>query len=222
MTTVRQAVLAAARPGAARRARPATATCMRVPRGRASRARPTTGTYDPGTDRYFLIGAIEQHYPRDIGRYLDAGDNVLGLFDHYWFNTATSSSTTGSAPIPTGRVQRAVHGAKRRRRCSRSRRPTTRRRRTAAQGAAKQLGNVRLLTMAATATRPTDGSSACIDEAVVAHIETLALPAKGTVCTQACRSCSRRRRPRRARRTVPLAGTSRLVRKSILRLHAHR
>ena len=50
---------------------------------------------------------------------------------------------------------------------------------------ATQLGNVRFLTMVGDGhTAYQNGSPTCIDTAIVAYIETLALPAKGTVCTQ--------------------------------------
>ena len=98
------------------------------------------GTFDPGTDRYFTIGAIEQKYPTDIQTFLDAGDNSWGMFEHFWSGTpATSSSTTGS-----GRSTRRTRSAgrsrppSRRRRSSRSPRRTTRPRRTAAPSGSRR------------------------------------------------------------------------------------
>ncbi len=44
------------------------------------------GTYDPGYDPYFTIGAAEQRYPRDVGFYLDLGDDAWGQFDDVFFN----------------------------------------------------------------------------------------------------------------------------------------
>ena len=44
------------------------------------------GTYGPGTDRYFTIGAAEQRYPRGVDRYLRRGDESWGSFDHFWVN----------------------------------------------------------------------------------------------------------------------------------------
>ena len=50
---------------------------------------------------------------------------------------------------------------------------------------ATQLGNVRFLTMVGDGhTAYQNGSPTCIDTAIVAYIQTLALPDKGTVCTQ--------------------------------------
>ena len=49
---------------------------------------------------------------------------------------------------------------------------------------AAALGNVRFLTMVGDGHTAFGGNSPCIDAAVVAQIETLTLPAKGTVCKQ--------------------------------------
>lgn len=49
---------------------------------------------------------------------------------------------------------------------------------------ATQLGNVRLLTMIGDGHTAFGGNSQCIDDAVIAQIETLTLPAAGTTCRQ--------------------------------------
>ena len=49
---------------------------------------------------------------------------------------------------------------------------------------AAELGNVRFLTMVGDGHTAFGGNSQCIDDAVVAQIETLALPAVGTTCQQ--------------------------------------
>ena len=92
------------------------------------------GTFDPGTDRYFTIGAIEQKYPHDIDHFLEAGDNAWGMFEHFWLNRATSRSRTRSGRSTT-RTRSRVRSPRRsrHRRCSRSRRPTTPQRRSAAR-----------------------------------------------------------------------------------------
>lgn len=56
---------------------------------------PETGEYDPASDRYFMLSAIEQRYRKgDVDFYLEAGDACWGQFDHFWSTAATSSSTT--------------------------------------------------------------------------------------------------------------------------------
>ena len=57
------------------------------------------GTFDPGTDRYFTIGAIEQKYPHDIDHFLETGDNSWGMFEHFWFNSGYVEMSYGLWPI---------------------------------------------------------------------------------------------------------------------------
>ena len=145
------------------------------------------GTFDPGTDRYFTIGAIEQKYPHDIDHFLEAGDNSWGMFEHFWLNsgyveipyalwpihdkdayagpfTASKSAPTVLEVATTYDPATPFRGAKR---------------------LATQLGNVRFLTMVGDGhTAYQNGSPTCIDSAILAYVGTLALPAKGTVCTQ--------------------------------------
>ncbi len=47
---------------------------------------PDDGTYSPGTDLYFTIGATEQKYPKDPDFYLDRGDEAWATFPHAYFN----------------------------------------------------------------------------------------------------------------------------------------
>jgi pimeloyl-ACP methyl ester carboxylesterase len=144
------------------------------------------GTFDPGTDRYFTIGAIEQRYSPDLDRYFEAGDNSWGMFDHFWFNsgyvevsyglwpihdkdayygpfTASKSAPTVLEVATTYDVATPFRGAKR---------------------LATQLGNVRFLTMVGDGHTTFGGNSACIDAYVVDYVHTLALPPKGAVCNQ--------------------------------------
>jgi TAP-like protein len=71
---------------------------------------------------------------------------------------------------------------------------------------APQLGDVRLLTMRGDGHTAYGGNSPCIDDAVNAYIETLALPAEGTVCQQEVPF-------------VPTARTATRSLQSIFRLH---
>jgi pimeloyl-ACP methyl ester carboxylesterase len=145
------------------------------------------GTWDPGIDRYFTIGAIEQTYPRDIGGFLEAGDNSWGMFEHFWWNSgyveinyalwpihdqdAFYGPFTASKSAPTVLEVATTYD------------PATPYR--GARRLATQLGNVRFLTMVGDGhTAYLNGSPTCIDSAIVAYIGTLDLPDKGTVCTQ--------------------------------------
>jgi pimeloyl-ACP methyl ester carboxylesterase len=144
------------------------------------------GTFDPGADRYFLITAADQKYERGIRQYLDAGNESWGLFDHSWWNTGYSELNYGlydphsngvyDGPFRTSRsAPTALEVA------------TTYDPATPYKGALRTeatLGNVRLLTMRGDGHTAYGGNSPCVDDAVNAYIETLALPAAGTVCQQ--------------------------------------
>jgi pimeloyl-ACP methyl ester carboxylesterase len=144
------------------------------------------GTFDPGTDRYFTIGAVEQKYPSAIGPYLEAGDNSWGMFDHFWSNsgyvevnyalwpihdkgayggpfTASDSAPTVLEVATTYDPATPFRGAKR---------------------LATQLGNVRFLTMVGDGHTAFGGNSPCIDDYVVSYVQTLGLPPKGASCKQ--------------------------------------
>jgi hypothetical protein len=145
------------------------------------------GTYDPISDRYFMIGAIEQKYPHGVDTYLQAGDNAWGMFDHFWLNTGYVELNYGLWPIHAKGVFRGPF------RASPSAPPileiaTTYDPATPYRGAkrlAAQLGNVRLLTMVGDGhTAYLNGSPDCIDTAVVAQIESLTVPPAGTTCQQ--------------------------------------
>jgi pimeloyl-ACP methyl ester carboxylesterase len=145
------------------------------------------GTFDPGTDRYFAIGAVEQRYPTDVQTFLDAGDNSWGMFDHFWFNTGYTELNYGLWPI---HAKDAFAGPFRASKSSPTvlEVATTYDPATPYRGAkrlAAQLGNVRFLTMVGDGHTAFGGNSQCIDDAVIAQVETLTLPAAGTVCQQA-------------------------------------
>ncbi len=144
------------------------------------------GTWDPGTDRYFTIGAIEQRYPRDVASLLEAGDNSWGMFDHFRFNTgyvevpyalfpihdrgAFGGPFTASKKAPTVLEIATTYD------------PATPFR--GAKRLAAQLGNVRFLTMVGDNHTAFGGESACIDAFAVAYVQTLALPPTGASCRQ--------------------------------------
>jgi pimeloyl-ACP methyl ester carboxylesterase len=144
------------------------------------------GTFGNGLDLYFTIGASEQRYPRDVDFYLDRGDEAWGTFPHdYWNNGypelnyglwpshdrdafAGPFRVPGSSPTPL--VVATTYDPA-----------------TPYNGALRlvhDLGNARLITMRGDGHTAYGGESACIDAAVNAYLNTLALPAEGTSCTQ--------------------------------------
>jgi pimeloyl-ACP methyl ester carboxylesterase len=177
------------------------------------------GTYSPGLDRYFLITAADQRYVHDVRTYLDAGDHSWGLFDHTWWNTGYVELNYGLYDVKSDNVYRGPFRAS-------SSAPTvlevatTYDPATPYRGAlrtAATLGNVRLLTMRGDGHTAYGGNSACIDDAVNLYIETLTLPAAGTMCRQevpfgAAASAARVR---------AAAATPALLRRILLRVSPH-
>jgi pimeloyl-ACP methyl ester carboxylesterase len=150
------------------------------------------GSYDPGTDRYFLLSAGEQHYPRDTQTFFATGRQSYFDYDHAFWNHGYAELNWGLYPV---RVLDAFDGPFR----TTDEDPTTLVVGTRydpatpykqAQRLVRQLGNARLLTMngdghTAYDGRPGDGlNSACTDKAVEAYLFELVLPATGTTCGQ--------------------------------------
>jgi pimeloyl-ACP methyl ester carboxylesterase len=148
---------------------------------------PDTGTFDPGSDRYFTIGASEQRYTRDLGTYFEAGDDAWGQFEHFYWNTGYVELNYGLWPIHD---RDAYYGPFRASRsaptplvvATRYDPATTYR---GALRLVQQLGNARLLTMVGDGhTAYGNGSPDCVDTAIETYVNTLALPAPGTKCRQ--------------------------------------
>jgi len=145
------------------------------------------GTFDPAGDRYFTITAIEQNYPSDVQTFLDAGDNAWGVFNYTYWNTGYPEINYALWPIHATDVFRgpfrASNSAPTILEVATTYDPATPFR--GAKRLAKQLGNVRFLTMVGDGhTAYQNGSPDCIDTAVIAQIETLTLPPEGTICQQ--------------------------------------
>jgi pimeloyl-ACP methyl ester carboxylesterase len=148
---------------------------------------PDTGAFDPGSDRYFTIGATEQKYSNNLQTYFDAGDHAWGEFNHFYLNNGYVELNYGlwpahdkdafygpfkvpnSSPTPlvvatTYDPATPYHGALR---------------------LVRDLGNARLLTMRGDGhTAYGNGSPDCIDPAIETYLNTLALPPAGTQCRQ--------------------------------------
>ena len=167
------------------RPRPATARSSATS-STAATAATTTGRYGNGLDLYFTIGATEQRYPRDVDFYLDRGDEAWGTFNHdYWNNgypelnyglwpSHDRDAFNGPFKLPNSAPTPLVVA-------------TTYDPATPYNGALRlvhDLGHARLITMRGDGHTAYGGESACIDAAVEAYLNTLALPAEGTSCTQ--------------------------------------
>jgi pimeloyl-ACP methyl ester carboxylesterase len=144
------------------------------------------GSYDPLSDRYYALGALEQRYPRNVFEYIEAGEHSWSLFDHFWFNSGYVELPWGLFPVnPRG----AYYGPFDNRRSA----PTTLVVGTiydpatpyrSARRLVADLGNARLLTMRGDGHTAYVNGSPCIDAAVDAYLESGTLPAQGTVCRQ--------------------------------------
>jgi pimeloyl-ACP methyl ester carboxylesterase len=144
------------------------------------------GSYDHQADRFLAISGLDQRHPRDLRSYLTASEDNYAMFPHFWWGSgyldlpwgllATGSNGTFAGPFelrpaaPAALVIGTTFD------------PATpyawARRLTA------ELGNARLLTMVGDGHTAFGGNSPCIDDAVVAYVERLMLPAAGTRCRQ--------------------------------------
>ena len=71
------------------------------------------GTYGNGYDLYFTIGASEQRYPRDVGFYLDLGDDCLGpVRRRVLQQRLRRAQLRPLAGARQGRLRRAVQGGR--------------------------------------------------------------------------------------------------------------
>jgi pimeloyl-ACP methyl ester carboxylesterase len=144
------------------------------------------GTYDPGGDRYFTIGAVEQHYVWDPMLYLDAGKTSYNSNRHFWFNNGYSEAPypllgvrpvgaySGPFAIPASANTPLVVAT--------TYDPATPYR--GAEALVHDLGNARMLTMVGDGHTAYGRNSACVDNAVNAYLENGTLPSAGTVCQQ--------------------------------------
>lgn len=144
------------------------------------------GTYDPLTDRYFTISALEQRYPHDVGTFVREGSRSFNDYDHAWWNHGYGELAWGLYPV---QPNSAFYGPFR----TPASDPTTLVVGTTydpatpykeAKRLVRQLGNARLLTMRGDGHTAYGGNSACIDAAVDAYLEDLTVPAEGTACRQ--------------------------------------
>jgi pimeloyl-ACP methyl ester carboxylesterase len=144
------------------------------------------GSYDPLTDRYFTIGALEQRYPQGIGTYLKEGARSYYDYDHAWFNHGYVELAWGLYPInprgvfygpfrnPNAAAKTLVVGT--------TYDPATPYKE--AKSLVRQLGNAQLLTMRGDGHTAYGGNSTCIDATVNAYFADPAQPLQNTSCAQ--------------------------------------
>ncbi|QEC46977.1 alpha/beta hydrolase [Baekduia soli] len=145
------------------------------------------GSYDPGTDGYFLIGAIEQKYKKgDVDRYVRAGKTSYDTFDHFWLNNGYVELNYSLFDVrPDGRYSgpfTVPEGASTPLVVATTYDPATPYR--GAKALVRDLGNARLLTMLGDGHTAYGGNSPCIDSAVEGYLFDGTLPAAGTTCRQ--------------------------------------
>ncbi len=147
------------------------------------------GTFDPGNDRYFLIGAADQRYTTNLEHYVELGKASYDTFDHFWFNAGyvegnyglykqygiqSNGRYAGPFRIPGGASTPLVVAT--------TYDPATPYR--GAKALVKDLGNARLLTMRGDGHTAYGGNSPCVDSAVETYLFSGTLPAAGTTCQQ--------------------------------------
>jgi pimeloyl-ACP methyl ester carboxylesterase len=147
------------------------------------------GTFDPGNDRYFLIGAADQRYGTNLDRYFRLGKASYDTFDHFWFNAGYVEANYGiynQYGIPSngrfGGPFKIPGGASTPLVIATTYDPATPYR--GAKALVKDLGNARLLTMKGDGHTAYPGNSQCVDDAVDAYMLGGTLPADGTTCQQ--------------------------------------
>ncbi|MEH3053674.1 MAG: alpha/beta hydrolase [Patulibacter minatonensis] len=150
---------------------------------------PADGSFDPGNDRYFLIGAIDQvkGYPHgNLLQYFRSGAKAYREAPHFWFNNGYVELNYGLFTVPADGLFRGPFRVP-----GKANTPlvvaTTHDPATpygGALGLVKQLGNARLLTMEGDNHTAYGGESPCIDAGVEAYLFDGTLPAAGTVCQQ--------------------------------------
>jgi len=144
------------------------------------------GSYDPASDRFFLLAAAEPRYERDVSVYLRAGAESWASYPHFWVNTGYGELPFGLLPV---RAKHAFYGPF----VASQRAPTvlvvgtTYDPATPYRGSVRltaELGNATLLTMLGDGHTAYGGRSGCIDAVVEAYLEEGTLPPEGTNCPQ--------------------------------------
>jgi pimeloyl-ACP methyl ester carboxylesterase len=143
------------------------------------------GTYDPFSDQYVAIQALDARWPDDVDAYLEAGEHSYRQHDHFWINdygnmafglwpVKPRGAYFGEVRNPSWAATALVIGTKYD--------PATPYK--WAQALTADLRNARLLTMRGDGHTAYLNGSPCVDAAVEAYLEHRRLPSEGTVCRQ--------------------------------------
>jgi pimeloyl-ACP methyl ester carboxylesterase len=141
------------------------------------------GTY-PGTDRYFILGAVEQRYSRNLLRYFRGGDRSWGQYDHFYVNVGYVELNYALWPVRDRDAYRGpfrvADGANTPLVVANTYDPATPF--NGARRLVRDLGNVSFLKVRADGHTAYRRTGPCADAAIQRYLLEGALPAPGTVC----------------------------------------
>lgn len=144
------------------------------------------GSYSSAYDRYFMIGASEQAFPREVEPYEAAGADAFTAFPHFFFNVGYSGlvyqqyrvrdedSFRGPFTLPDAGPEPLVVAT--------THDPATPYEN--ARGMVAALGRASLLTMRGDGHTAYRSGSRCVDRAVERYVARLRLPRAGLTCRQ--------------------------------------
>jgi pimeloyl-ACP methyl ester carboxylesterase len=144
------------------------------------------GGYSGEGDRYYMIGATEEHFPTDAASYLERGAESFAAYPHFFFNSGyieldynvftahDPDAFYGPFTLPKSAPTPLLVGT--------TFDPATPYSQT--QKLADQLGGARILTMRGDGHTAYGGNSHCIDHAVNRYVIALKLPRSGLRCRQ--------------------------------------
>ena len=142
------------------------------------------GSFDPGTDRYFVLGAVEQNYDVPQKTFFKWGNDAWGDFDHFYSNSGYVELNYGLWPIHD---RDAFYGpfkvpdnASTPLIVANTYDPATPY--NGARRLARDLGNARFLKVRADGHTAYGRSGPCADDAINGYLLGGTLPAAGTVC----------------------------------------
>jgi pimeloyl-ACP methyl ester carboxylesterase len=150
----------------------------------SSYGREEDGTYNPGLDRYFVLGAIEQRYGDDPAVHLRDGDRAWGMFPHFHFNTGYAEVPYALWPVHDEDAHRGpfevVAGARTPLVVANTYDAATPF--AGAQRLARDLGRARLVQVRADGHTAYQRTGPCADAVIDAYLLDGTLPAAGVVC----------------------------------------
>lgn len=145
------------------------------------------GSFEPLSDRYFVLGSAEQSYSSDLEALMALGESAFSESPHFFWNTGYAELPQGLFPVRSNGIYTGPFVA------APEALPilvvaTTFDPATPYAGSeqlVESLGNARLLTLVGDGHTAYRGNSPCIDDAVEAYLLDEVLPEAGTECEQA-------------------------------------